>query len=209
MVTIQLDSDSSLKAVADCLNRGGTCLVPTDTVFGLCCLPMYEGAIDHIFHMKRRDVRFNLPVMVRDPSQLQMLGVEVNRFAEKLISSPYFPGPLTIVFGFSPNANRPLWLKGRKEVAVRIPDSSFLQNVMLKVGPLLMTSANMHTSKEVHYSIEQVLNELHGAPDLVVTGKRQTFQASTIINVRHSPPKIEREGEVPVSSIIKLLENEE
>ncbi len=48
-------------------------------------------------------------------------------------------GPLTLAFGFGPG-ERPEWLDGRDEVAVRIPDHDFVRELLRTTGVLLVTS---------------------------------------------------------------------
>lgn len=200
-LTTQTAIPELVSKAAKVLLDGGVILTPTDTVFGLACLPTFPHAVQQIFDLKQRSKSFNLPVMVGHKDQLPSLGVNINTAAKSLIHSGFFPGPLTIVFGFDQDVKQPKWLANREEVAVRIPDSAFLQALMNSIGPILMTSANQHKSSAIHYTVEPVLEELNGTPDLVITGSRQTFKASTIVNTRPAIPIIERVGEVSEESL--------
>ena len=75
--------------------------------------------------------------------QVRQLGVEFPATAT-ILSARWWPGPLTMAFGFSAGSTRPPWLIGREEVAVRIPAKDFLLALMEDTGVLLVTSANRH-----------------------------------------------------------------
>jgi L-threonylcarbamoyladenylate synthase len=198
-------TNSEIDKVVSILQIGGVCLVPTDTVFGLCCLPNFDDAIKKVFNLKSRDRTFNLPIMVSSIKQIEDLGVDITTNSLKLLQSKFVPGPLSIIFGFTEDKHRPSFLNGRQEVAIRIPNHEFLLSVISRVGPILMTSANLHKSQEVHYTVDPILNELNGTPDYVVEGHRQTFSPSTIVNTRYSDIIIEREGEVSEQEIYNLI----
>jgi L-threonylcarbamoyladenylate synthase len=189
------------------LLSGGVLLIPTDTVIGLCCLPIFDSAIDKIFTLKQRSKDHNLPIMVSREQQLQDLGLDLNQHASKLINSEYMPGPLTLILGFDKKKTAPDWLTNRDEIAVRMPKDDRLLQIMDAVGPILMTSANKHSSQVIHNDELTILSELNGIPDLVIPGKRQHSSASTIVNVRNDNWVIEREGGVSKIEINNILSN--
>jgi L-threonylcarbamoyladenylate synthase len=187
------------------LKNGGVVLIPTDTVIGLCCLPIFDKAIDKIFKLKARDRNHNLPIMVSQEHQLYDLGLNLNEDALKLIESKYMPGPLTLILGFDKEKTRPQWLMSREEIGVRMPNEARLLQIIDNVGPILMTSANKHGSQIIHNDEKTILNELDGIPDLIIPGKRILSSASTIVNVRYKQWQIEREGGVVKIEIDQIL----
>jgi L-threonylcarbamoyladenylate synthase len=200
------DSYSSKNAIKT-LKNGGVVLIPTDTVIGLCCLPIFENAIDKIFKLKGRDRNQNLPIMVSKAHQLQELGLSLNASAIKLLESDHMPGPLTLILGFDKKKTRPQWLMTRDEIGVRMPNDTRLLQIIDNVGPILMTSANKHGSSVIHNDEQTILAELDGIPDLIIPGKRQHSSASTIVNVRFDQWAIEREGGISKIEIDQILSN--
>ena len=189
--------------IVECLENGGVVLLPTDTVYGLAVSPKFDGAIDRLFALKRRPRNVNLPIMVASDAELEPLGFEVSESARRLLRSPLVPGSLTLVIGFSSDY-RPAWLAGREEAAVRIPNDERLLAVLSRTGPLLVTSANAH-SAETPDNVADILAQLDGAPDLYVDGGILKTTASTLVNCRVDPPRIERVGVVPESEVLKYL----
>jgi len=189
--------------IVECLGNGGVVLLPTDTVYGLAVSPEFDESIDRLFALKRRPRNVNLPIMVASDAELEPLGFEVSESARRLLRSPLIPGSLTLAMGFSSDY-RPAWLAGRDEAAVRIPNDERLLSVLRQTGPLLVTSANAH-SAETPDNVADILAQLDGAPDLTVDGGTLRTTASTLVNCRVDPPRIERIGVVPESEVLKYL----
>jgi L-threonylcarbamoyladenylate synthase len=131
------------------------------------------------------------------------LGVAFSQ-AAAILSSRWWPGPLTMAFGFSATAARPDWLVGREEVAVRIPDNAFLLDLMRVVGPLVVTSANRH-GDTTPASAEEAGSRLAPHVSLVIDGGMLDTVPSTLVNMRTSPPVVEREGAITRGAISSAL----
>jgi L-threonylcarbamoyladenylate synthase len=193
----------SVEEIVSCLENGGVVLLPTDTVYGLAVSPNFDQSIDRLFALKRRPRNVNLPIMVAADTELETLGFEISESARRLLRSPLVPGSLTLALGFSSDY-RPAWLAGRDEAAIRIPNDERLLAVLRKTGPLLVTSANAH-SADTPDNVNDILAQLDGAPDLSIDGGTLRTTASTLVNCRVDPPKIERLGVVPESEVLRYL----
>jgi L-threonylcarbamoyladenylate synthase len=177
--------------------------VPTDTVYGLAVSPLRSDAVTRLYELKGRPTRQHLPIMVASRNDLVPLGVEINTNVEKLLRSKYVPGPLTIAMGFN---NRPqvAWLAGRVEVAIRIPNDTRMLEVLRRTGPLLVTSANKHGCKPGE-TVQDILAQLAGAPDVSIDGGVLHIVPSTLVNCRLIPPVVERVGCVSAEAIMALI----
>ncbi len=184
--------DALLTRAAACLDGGGTLLLPTDTVLGLAARADRPAAVARIFALKDRPAEKNLPVMVADAAQLTAIGALVDDTVARLIASPFCPGPLTIALALDP-ARAPDWLAGRDELAFRIPDDALLLALIARTGPLTVTSAN-RSGQPTPAGTEGALAQLTGAPDMVIAGRARGTTPSTLVNCRHSPARIERQG---------------
>ncbi|HEV8204367.1 MAG TPA: L-threonylcarbamoyladenylate synthase [Pyrinomonadaceae bacterium] len=195
--------NGSVEEIVECLGNGGVVLLPTDTVYGLAVSPNFDKSIDRLFALKRRPRNVNLPIMVWSDEELESLGFEITQSARRLLRSPLIPGSLTLALGFRGD-DRPAWLEGRDEAAVRIPNDERLLAVLREAGPLLVTSANAHSAGTPD-NVAEILEQLDGAPDLYVDGGILKTTASTLVNCRVDPPVIERVGVVPESEVFKYL----
>ena len=192
-----------LSEVVACLRIGGVVAVPTDTVYGLAVLPNQTSAIERLYALKERPRTKALPIMVANTEQVASLGVINSLAIEQLLASPFLPGALTIVAAIDP-LKCPDWLRGRQEVAFRIPNSPLLLEVMAQVGPLLVTSANL-AGMPTPKTASGVLAHLTGVPDLVVEGETGADIASTLLNCSQNPASIERVGAISVAELSKWV----
>lgn len=196
------DLDQLVNYSAELLCDNGVILTPTDTVYGLICLPTSDIAIKKIFEMKGRPANRHLPVIVADGQQAESeLPIVWNQSARRL-ADKFWPGALTLACGVIENDLK--WLEGRVEVGIRVPDHVYIQKLAKKMGPLLMTSANRHGEMTPH-SIEGALGSLVTAPSLAIDGGLLSGAPSTLVNVNLPEPKVERVGSIPESEIERVI----
>jgi L-threonylcarbamoyladenylate synthase len=200
---VRADGDGE-RAAAEWLCGGGVAVVPTDTVYGLAARPADAGAVQSVYRMKGRPEGMPLPVLAASLAQVRALGVVFTPGAEAL-ARRWWPGPLTLAFGFAAHLDRPAWLDGRGEVAVRIPDHDFLRALLEQTGALLVTSANPHgapTPRTAH----DVVACLGSMVNLVVDGGELHDIPSTLVNVNGAEGSVEREGAIPRAAIERALQ---
>ncbi len=190
-------------AAAEVLDGGGVIVVPTDTVYGLAARPADADAVQAVFRAKGRPEGMPLPVLAASLEQVRALGVDVTPSALAL-ARWWWPGPLTMAFGFDTRSERPAWLAGRDEVAVRIPDHDFLRALLARTGVLVVTSANPHGAPTPRTAVD-VAAGLGPSVDLVVDGGRLHDVPSTLVNVRGTEPVVEREGAISRAEVADAL----
>jgi L-threonylcarbamoyladenylate synthase len=195
--------DDGARAAAGTLQNGGVVVVPTDTVYGLAVRPEDGDAVRAVYRAKGRPGGMHLPVLAASLDQVCALGIDMTSAAGTL-AARWWPGPLTLAFGFAAGSPRPDWLAGRDEVAVRIPDHPFLRGLLRATGVLLVTSANPHGAPTARVAGD-VAASLGDTVDLIVDGGELTEVPSTLVNVRGEQAVVEREGAIPRSEIDDAL----
>lgn len=199
------DLDKLVDCSAELLHDNGVILTPTDTVYGLICLPDSDIAIKKIFEMKGRPVQRHLPIIVADWQQAKAeLPIVWNQPARRL-AEKFWPGALTIACGVRENNVK--WLEGRVEVGIRVPDHVYIQKLAKKMGPLLMTSANRH-GKDTPHTLEGALGCLTTAPSLAIDGGLLNGAPSALVNTNLPKPIVERAGLIPESEIERVIYHE-
>ena len=188
---------------ADWLLQGGVAVVLTDTVYGLAARPDQVDATHAIYRMKGRPEGMHLPVLAASVAQVRGLGVAFTPGAEAL-ARRWWPGPLTMAFGFESQLDRPPWLEGRAEVAVRIPDHHFLRGLLEQTGVLVVTSANPHGAPTPR-TARDVVQALGSSVELVIDGGTLHDVPSTLVNVSGAEPSVEREGALARRAIADAL----
>jgi len=199
---VRADDAGATEAQA-ALEAGGVVVVPTDTVYGLAARPDRAEAVRAVYRAKGRPEGMPLPILAADEVQVRALGVAFTP-AAAVLARRWWPGPLTLAFGFDDAAARPTWLAGRDEVAVRVPDHDFLRALLGRTGVLAVTSANRHGTPTPH-TAHEVAAGLGTSVAVVVDGGRLRDVPSTLVNVRGPHPVVEREGAIPAAAVASAL----
>jgi L-threonylcarbamoyladenylate synthase len=203
MKVVRADAEGE-RVTAEWLLQGGAAVVPTDTVYGLAARPADVDAVRTIYRLKGRPEGMHLPVLAATVDQVRSLGVAFTPDAEEL-AQRWWPGPLTLAFGFGLQPDRPDWLQGRTEVAVRIPAHAFLRAVLRETGVLVVTSANPH-GVPTPRTASDVADALGAAVELLVDGGELRDVPSTLVNVNGPTLSIEREGAIARQAIIETMQ---
>jgi L-threonylcarbamoyladenylate synthase len=133
---------ADVEQVLAALDKGAVVAVPTDTVCGLAARLDRPDAIRSIFTIKGRPADKALPILGANVAQLDDVA-EFDADALKLAKS-FWPGPLTLVLHRTRRFD--VDLGGADDdltVGVRVPDSKPLLELLIRSGPLSVTSANV------------------------------------------------------------------
>ena len=187
------------------LRDGGVVVLPTDSVYGICCAATPGNpAHGRIFDIKRRDRAQTLPWFVADVDDLARYGLDVSaralRLAERL-----WPGALTIVVRASaevpPEYAQPG--DGGATIALRVPASDLDRAVVRALGvPLAQTSANTHGAPAAT-SGSGLDPAIVAAADLVLdAGPAPVGVASTIVDATRDELRILRAGALDEAEVL-------
>ncbi len=165
--------------LARTLSEGGVAVIPCDTMYGIAgAAPDTEKRIRAI---KGRGETKPFLQLIAHASWVARLSDFV--LPQKL--AQYWPGPLTIIFPARDGGT----------VALRLPDSPFLRQLMEAVGrPLYSTSVN-RAGKEPMFDIELIKKEFERDVDLIFdAGNLPPGPPSTLVDVSTRPYRILRTG---------------
>ena len=198
-------SSDVVERVARVLREGGVTVLPTDSVYGICCAAA-PGNPGHtrIFDIKHRDRSQTLPWFIADASELAVYGRDVPAWALRLTEA-HWPGALTLVVRAS-DAVPVEYAQQTPDgptIALRVPDSALCRAVVRALGrPLAQTSANTHgaPSATTGHGIEPAIVE---AANLVLDGGAAPVGvASTIVDATGAEPRVLREGAITASEVL-------
>jgi len=79
------------------LRSGGLLVLPTDTVYGLCCDAANEKAVVRVYEAKGRAMHVPLIVFVKGVEDVEALGVSISQEGRRALEK-FWPGPLTAIF---------------------------------------------------------------------------------------------------------------
>ena len=186
------------------LREGAVLAFPTDTVYGLGCDVFNHAAIEKVYAIKQRPTSMQLPVLMADMHDLELIVRDVPPLATT-IAQLGWPGALTLVL--QAQTSLPAIVYGSSEtIAVRIPDHPLLRQLIREFGrPIVGTSANLH-GQPVPPTAAEVQQQLQGRLPLVFDGgPAASEQPSTIIDLSGVAPRIVRRGAFDLHQLQHLL----
>ncbi|HXK36830.1 MAG TPA: L-threonylcarbamoyladenylate synthase [Candidatus Paceibacterota bacterium] len=210
MQTLSIDLTNDYQAAIDrtvaVLQRGGTAVFPTDTLYGLGCNALDASAVGRVFDIKHRSYVRALPMLVRDLSWARELAY-ISPDQERVLSA-FWPGKVTFVFprrAIVPG----IMCGGGQTIGIRAPSHPFLQSLLQQLGyPLAGTSANLsgHEPTNDAKVIAESFAKAAPQPDLVLdAGVLPLTEPSTVVDLSGRQPRILRQGAIRADKIIPFL----
>lgn len=194
-------SPEVLEEATAALRAGEVIGLPTETVYGVGVLPYLPDATQRLFAVKQRPETTPLPVLIADAERASELAVLDER-AEAIIAA-FWPGPLTVVLPRRLGVR--LYLGGDgATVGLRCPDQPITRELLARVGPLAVTSANLHGMAPAR-SAAELRQSLGSGVRLIVDGGRCEGEPSTVVSLVGSDVTFLREGALSPSEILSRL----
>jgi tRNA threonylcarbamoyl adenosine modification protein (Sua5/YciO/YrdC/YwlC family) len=198
------EREAAIEAAALAVQRGGLVVLPTDTVYGIGADAFDHDAVQALLDAKGRGREMPPPVLISAATTLAALATNVQSYVEALTEA-FWPGPLTLVCEQQPSLT---WDLGetRGTVAVRMPDHEIALALLERTGPLAVSSANLSglpAATEVA-AAEGMLGE--SVEVLLDGGPSPKGEASTILDVRASQPRLLRLGALSVAELNGVIQ---
>ena len=193
--------ENQMNEICDVIQKGGIVAFPTETVYGVGIHFDDEQALERLMEAKNRDYSKAITLMVADKKDISQYAY-ISPQAQKMIDQ-FMPGMITLIFKKKESV-RDSMTNGKTTIGIRIPDSEFVLSLLKKVGPMLVTSANLSQHSNTT-STQEVLNQLDGRIDLVVDGKTSDNIASTVVDVSQDEIKILRAGKITKEQIEEAI----
>lgn len=133
---------SDVNLVVQRLSMGDIAAIPTETVYGLAADAFADSAIEKVFSTKKRPIDHPLIMHISPQWDLTQWVSHIPDYAYALMES-FWPGPLTLILPIKSGAISPLITGGQTSIAIRAPNHTVTQELLLKFGkPLVAPSAN-------------------------------------------------------------------
>jgi L-threonylcarbamoyladenylate synthase len=184
------------------LERGGVVVAPTDTVYGLAAMPGITGAVHKLFQLKGREENKPIPILAGGTAALAGV-VRLDGITKKL-GEKFWPGPLTLVVSRAPGFV--VDLGAGEGVAVRVPDSAPMLDLLGFSGPLAVTSAN-RSGQPPATSVDEARATFGGDVDVYLDGGRCSGTPSSVISLLGSDPEVVRAGPISLDEIRAALDS--
>lgn len=201
------DDPDALRQAEVALRAGQLVVVPTETVYGIACLPTAE-ALARLVAAKGRGPGKGLSLLVRGIEAAERLAV-VPEPARRLMVA-LWPGPLTLVLPRRTGVGLPDLLHGgRDTLAFRMPDHAVPLLLAERLGPLALSSANRSGERDATTAAEAA-DALGGSVQLVLDGgPTKAGLPSTVVAVQAEGSwSLLRAGALPPEAISDALAGE-
>ncbi|NWW68974.1 YRDC protein, partial [Ifrita kowaldi] len=178
---------SSVKRIADILRNGGTCGIPTDTVYVLVAACNRPDAVEKAHRSKRQAQDRPMSLWI---SSLKQLEPAKHLFTPLLwdFMEAAWPSPISLVIprgewvDFLGMKDSAKYVGTPQSVAIRIPDCSVTTHLIDLVGPIVVTSANPTGEADTTHH-NQVYAKLGDKVDAVLCGGPSPENiASTVVD---------------------------
>lgn len=124
------------------LAHGGVIAYPTESCFGLGCVPTSHRAVQNIIKIKKRPQHKGLIVIGRDLAQLEPLLQKLPESTQQYLNNVW-AAPKTFVLPAQRDLPNILRGKRRDKLAVRVPDHALARQLCAMLHtPLVSTSCN-------------------------------------------------------------------
>lgn len=186
-----------------CLARGELVVAPTDTVYGIACDAFTGRAVADLLAAKGRGRDMPLPVMVGTLATFRAVTATRGEHGDRLVEA-FWPGPLTLVCPEQPSLQ---WDLGEAAgtVAVRMPDHELLLELLVKHGPLAVTSAN-RSGLPAATTCDEAERQLGTSVQIYLDGGESPGSvASTIVDLTTARPRILRVGAVSAERLLEIV----
>ena len=195
--------DEAVLAAAEDIAAGRLLGYPTETVYGIGADIYNETAIKNLYVVKKRPFDMPLSVAVSDKAMLERVAV-LNENADKLVKA-FLPGPLTIIIKKQPDVPDIVTSLSQK-VGIRIPDNRFALELIRRTGPIVATSANIHSHQD-SVDVDSAIADLGDSIDTYIDAGRCVLgQPSTIVWLSDKEVEVVRQGAIPEDRIMEVLE---
>lgn len=201
MKTLKVKCDSEgIEAAVKTIEKGGTVVFPTDTVYGIGCNPYNENGIKSLYRIKNRKLSKLFPILGLSKKELSNIAFFDKR-ADK-IAEKYWPGDITLVLKLKDEKLKKL-LNLDEKIAVRVPNNKCILSILEKCKLIIGTSANVSGSKSFN-DPEECFRNISGYDLFVDGGKIVSKGESTVIEIDDAI-KVLRQGTISKDEIMELF----
>ena len=196
-------------AAARALREGGLACLPTDTVYGLACVPGVPEAMDRLYAAKKRERGKPVALMFSDLRQIRSMLPSLPQTLSGMLAA-LLPGPVTVILPATSEEAAALGSRAGGSIGARVVPPRFSQQFSHLPLPLALTSANPAGDCEpcaVYEVPEAILSRCEFVID---AGRSRIAEPSTVVDLRPAAaggrPLILREGAMDRRRVENLIE---
>lgn len=184
-------SENQLDEICTALENGEIALLPTDTLYAICCDALNSKAIERICRMKSiNPEKNNLSIICSDISMASEYS-KIDNSAYRILKDNT-PGAFTFLLKAS--SSLPKAFKGRKIVGIRIPANNIPREIAARLGHPLLCTSIQYRDEDYAINPELIAEAYENRADLIVESEEGSTIPSTIVDLTGDAPEILRDG---------------
>ncbi|MBP6912245.1 MAG: threonylcarbamoyl-AMP synthase [Candidatus Pacebacteria bacterium] len=185
----------------------GICILPTDTLYGLCTSALDKNAIEKIYEMKGRDDTKPFIILISNIKDLETFGVSLSLIRKhRQLLDTLWPGKVSIIFPLKQIAQQKYRYlhRGTGTLAFRVPKKKSLVAFLKTSGPLVAPSANLQGKKPAE-TISEAKKYFGNDVDHYIGGGRLRGSPSSIVEIANDGTvNLVREGCVKLPLSVRI-----
>lgn len=173
-------------------------VLPADTLYALS-ISIFSENSKNIYSIKGRSMAVPVPVGVYDIKMLEEIAIS-NEIVLKILNKDWS----YLVTVILKNRSVPRDIAG-ETVGIRIPKNEKIREVIKTVGPITLTSANLHGGKNP-VTVQDAYSQLGERVRFYLDCGACSGIPSTVVDLTSSMPKLIRKGAVPFEWVMELYD---
>lgn len=181
--------------IVELLKNGAIIVMPTDTVYALCCAYSRKDTMDRMAALKgnnKNKTQFSIII-----DKLEMIASYTKPFDRSVfrILNRALPGPYTFIL----EANNEVYHNFKRQkhtVGIRMPDSELLHTIIEQLGQPLVTTSIGDDSMGIEFATDPKLIETQYGDkvEAIIDAGFGNITPSTVIDLTGQTPQVIREG---------------
>ncbi|HSN60588.1 MAG TPA: L-threonylcarbamoyladenylate synthase [Ferruginibacter sp.] len=180
-----------IEACVETLNKGGTILYPTDTVWGIGCDAANEQAVEKIYAVKKRNEEKSMIILVADENDILNYTDDPTPVIFDYIKGVH--KPTTVIYDGAKNVAKNLVNKDGS-IGIRIVNDPFCKKLIQRFGRAIVSTSSNISGYPPPAFFEDIDIEIKNGVDYIVQHRQDDLTPS----VPSAVIKLEADGKIRV-----------
>ncbi|MBK8845494.1 MAG: threonylcarbamoyl-AMP synthase [Bacteroidetes bacterium] len=181
--------------IVDQLKSGAIIVMPTDTVYAMCCAYSRKDTMDRMAALKgNHKSKTQFSIIIDNLEKISTYTKPFDRSIFRILNKA-LPGPYTFILEAS-NEVYHNFKKQKHTVGIRMPDSELLHAIISLLGQPLVTTSIGDDSMGVEFATDpKLIESKYGDKvEAIVDAGFGNITPSTVIDLTGESPEVIREG---------------
>ncbi len=165
-----------IESCVDTLNKGGTILYPTDTVWGIGCDAGNEKAVEKIFAVKKRNEEKSMIILVADENDILNYTDDPTPVIFDYIKGVH--KPTTVIYDGARNVAKNLINKDGS-IGIRIVNDPFCKKLIQRFGRAIVSTSSNISGYPPPSFFEDIDIEIKNGVDYIVQHRQDDLTPAT------------------------------